>query len=808
MEKATYAFSERERGKSRGDKGDMAAYRLLSKRGYDAEGLLRDMHSFQLQTQLDHSVENLESFDIEGYLQHHQELIVLTAISGARRSAEENVQKLQKNWIDSSWAKARKNFTNSLGQLPQDIPESNPLLLTNDTPGTVTGMDLVAAGTGMGIGISTNGGIITTDKKIGKTHRNFTLSRHAAVVENINGSVTSGARYLPSVELLKAFEHESAKQDMEILGLSLGDLKQYKSCLKLMRDMVGENKEYIEDPDILANTRKANTRRHYEMCFYDSKICRGSTIGAEVVGGARLARTKQFVKKSLPIAQPGPCTADHYPLWPVVYYSIRSGDMENAIKLLREYLADNRDSSDLPRRLDSLITLLHVFDDRSERIKPDDVREMIKICRDWKNDVQGDPHHHQILNLLCCEDVSEMELPDLDYIECLLWTNLWLDTWSQTLLTLGVDERYGSFFEISDYLIEDRPFINAIMHLATQNYKGAIISLHEKGKHVAATHLLVLCLYYKLILPTDPLCGSTERDIIMPSHLLMIWIRMISKSTDLGVCAEYILTLRTSLSPEGADTWRPCLLELIKDSSMDKLKVLIGDLDPTGMRDVGKLDNHLEFSEVNKIIEGAANDAQEIGDFMKPFLLFRLSGRDDLALRFAFQKLQQYMFLTHPKDLETRREISKHCRKFYEQKRRKGDAELQILHILLEIVSFVDQMSSRNFTEARKTMKGLNIFPSPTDHIQDFSKRWQEHYHFCLRGIVDETLVKYMGCLAQVDEYNRRSTDEGYYSRQGIQEEAKVLLEFSRMLDSSRCLRNGGKTINELTLIGKKQGWS
>ena len=100
--------------KSRGNRAEQAAYRLLAKGAYDAERHMREINNIQLKTQLDPS-ERLDNTDIEGYLQHHQDLILLTAIDGARQSAEENVQALQRNWISRNWASARKNFTESLG---------------------------------------------------------------------------------------------------------------------------------------------------------------------------------------------------------------------------------------------------------------------------------------------------------------------------------------------------------------------------------------------------------------------------------------------------------------------------------------------------------------------------------------------------------------------------------------------------------------------------------------------------------------------------------------------------------------------
>ena len=57
----------------------------------------------------------LEGTDIEGYLAHQHDMIILTAIEEAKQGAEDHVQEMQRRWAASEWAQARHKFMESLG---------------------------------------------------------------------------------------------------------------------------------------------------------------------------------------------------------------------------------------------------------------------------------------------------------------------------------------------------------------------------------------------------------------------------------------------------------------------------------------------------------------------------------------------------------------------------------------------------------------------------------------------------------------------------------------------------------------------
>ncbi len=73
------------------------ALRLFSQHSFDAEGLMREVNSMELKAQYA-PVERLEGTDIEGYLSHHHDMIILSAIDESRKIAEEDANTTQKKY--------------------------------------------------------------------------------------------------------------------------------------------------------------------------------------------------------------------------------------------------------------------------------------------------------------------------------------------------------------------------------------------------------------------------------------------------------------------------------------------------------------------------------------------------------------------------------------------------------------------------------------------------------------------------------------------------------------------------------------
>jgi len=93
---------------------NLDAFRLLSQKNFDAKKLFEDVSNIQVKTSDDSAV-RLEGTDIEGYLAHQHDMIILTAIEEAKQGAEDHVQEMQRRWAAAEWSQARHKFMESLG---------------------------------------------------------------------------------------------------------------------------------------------------------------------------------------------------------------------------------------------------------------------------------------------------------------------------------------------------------------------------------------------------------------------------------------------------------------------------------------------------------------------------------------------------------------------------------------------------------------------------------------------------------------------------------------------------------------------
>jgi hypothetical protein len=75
------------------------------------------------------ATERLDCTDLDGYLSHHHDMIILTAMNDARRRSQARERSVQRKWLLDNWSSSRQSFLESLGHRPQlrnPIPAALP----------------------------------------------------------------------------------------------------------------------------------------------------------------------------------------------------------------------------------------------------------------------------------------------------------------------------------------------------------------------------------------------------------------------------------------------------------------------------------------------------------------------------------------------------------------------------------------------------------------------------------------------------------------------------------------------------------
>lgn len=159
----------------------------------------------------------LEGTDLEGYLAHHHDMIILTSIEESRQLAEQHLQSMQRRWMDNEWESSKAAFMQSLGHRAHrwgvNIPNSAPAALSlcePEKPSTMAAPNKVST----------------------KPLHNSILQDHADAVSAINRASAAGQ----PIDACRTL-HIAAKG----LDHNSNDAQGYRQLLATLEHMVGEN---------------------------------------------------------------------------------------------------------------------------------------------------------------------------------------------------------------------------------------------------------------------------------------------------------------------------------------------------------------------------------------------------------------------------------------------------------------------------------------------------------------------------------------------------------------------------------------
>lgn len=221
----------------------------------------------------------LEGTDIEGYLAHQHDMIILTAIEEAKQGAEDHIQEMQRKWAANEWAQARHKFMESLGHRAyrwegqvaptpakdfSNAPQSHPA--TGGAPFSPTpqkGAGLFSPQSGARLKPGYGSAVAMLDSR---PPLSDLLSSQAAVIRKLNlsshssahlGSAAAGAdgstarnrEPVPAPGSVKPYAQlaacvrvpeQAGGRALVSDGLNKAEMLAYKAHLQLLASMVGE----------------------------------------------------------------------------------------------------------------------------------------------------------------------------------------------------------------------------------------------------------------------------------------------------------------------------------------------------------------------------------------------------------------------------------------------------------------------------------------------------------------------------------------------------------------------------------------
>ena len=333
----------------------------------------------------------LEGVDIEGYLAHHHDMIILTAIEDAKCNTEDDVTEIQRRWASNEWANARRSFMDSLGHRSHQWDNSSvtesayKMVASNYTPSisfsspnqmnTFSSIKGTPSSKIKNLSFETptiekRNNPITTNKPV----LSELIRKHSDIVHSLNSSVRKSnlTANSPCSDLAKSIPIPTQGTGKTIVsdGLTKHDLIAYRSLLQLLSSVVGEDRHVVIpsgsysvtcfDSEEVYNNVLLEKRRSlsagairylqnqiWELWSHsvDEAVQSGdlTLIATKCDGTSRQQRLKTFVTYQLRVGViPVACrktvlvSSSTTPLWAFVYHCLRIGDLSAAVNELQE----------------------------------------------------------------------------------------------------------------------------------------------------------------------------------------------------------------------------------------------------------------------------------------------------------------------------------------------------------------------------------------------------------------------------------------------------------------------------------------
>jgi nuclear pore complex protein Nup93 len=803
-------------------RAEQRGMRLLAQCNFDAELHRRRVVSLQLQP----SYEPRQAFgetDIEGYLDHHHDMVVVTAVEEAKRAAEETALLHQRQWEWEDWSRSKKAMMEGMGQRSghweaRDLDTQREReLAVEDADAQAFKLRIGGTLSQISPALALGGGLTGSQMASSSQSSQLTpeMRQYADLVRGLNEqelglelSSSAGGNNNMSVSsspVQVMSEMASVVQGLVPEGAVAGPAVMHARVWWLLHHIVeGGESSSLDGPAYQQQQRYVrSTLDHLQSQFRDmmrrkvaGAAARGqlsSPPGLSATPGLR-ADVKAYVELLRKASQFGGLTLDGEPLWPQIYFCLRCGGLQQAAELA--VAAGSADEV-----LSGVVTWLK---SRTEGAAcppgvESDLLQGYQRCAG--SDEGDDPYKQLVLNLLLCAEPGKTQQA-MKTIEDYIWFKLWfcvsegrlgmktaaLSQYSLADLQREVTQTFGV-----DHFDRDgrTPFLYTSVLFMCQLFAEGVEHLRRSGLLVAAVHLGI-ALSYSGVLPMlrDPMArasqsdedGSSGSDCVQD---LVIMYAQRLQASDPQVAAEYLMRIKAAAKGSSV-TFDGVMQRLLLDSR--QYGVLAGEIGADGRRKLcGSLDRYLSEAEVRRILEGAAAMARSQGMAKDAVTLYGLAGQYVEVLRVLNRQLSAVLVPPHP----AREDLKAIAIEFFEKHLSRGQTYVQeqlvagaghdggqvgsTFHTLLNLTVFFDHWEAGRWREALGVLEGLKLLPSGENQVMPCAEGFNQLPEE-VRNNFHDILLKAMDCMYHLHMDVKRRWGAAASAAKGSQEATELQL--------------------------------
>ncbi|XP_067007700.1 nuclear pore complex protein Nup93 [Anabrus simplex] len=438
------------------------------------------------------------------------------------------------------------------------------------------------------------------------------------------------------------------------------------------------------------------------------------------------------------------------PIWPMIYFCLRCGDVSAALSCSRQggsafddftAVLDELTKSSNRKLADRTEQALKFSYRRHVRNSTDPFKKVV-YCILGACDVQDE--HPEIaktaddyLWLKLCQ-IREEENEDVTGVERMTLRHL------QTLILEEYGEKYYNAYE--------NPILYFQMLFLTGQFEAALGFLARIDKlRVHAVHIAIALHEHNLLsIPSEvqvPIVCVHPDDKpparrLNLARLVMVYVRKFEVS-DSREALQYYYLLRNLKSPEGPNLFLACVCDLVMEAR--NFDLVLGKLEPDGCRLPGYIDFfHGIQADVKEIIEMVAAEAERKGIFEDAIHLYDLANNHEKVLTLLSSLLCQVVHhMNKPGSLRSRlQDLAYSIIMRYEGMQLSCSPETASMFFTLrDLLLFFDQYHAQDYQQALETIARSKLIPLSMGEIEERVKNFRHLKDEICRCIPDVLLA-------------------------------------------------------------------
>jgi len=716
---------------------DAKASILLGSRGVDLPALSTKIDHIQ-SSQIIQQTEATPCTDIAGFLKSERENAILSLLEETKKETQETMEKLHWEAVYREWENDKQRILSAVAGGGAD-PGLADLTISK---GEITRLhDSTLSG------------------RSSLTHLEL---QYAKKVVQYNETIAAGSIKLDLMGSFASLFPEESDQEISVLweyASKMADI----SVTRPVGEVVARARAYLES---------AYTK-FIKMTVYSNLS--SANLGG-IPGTYHLVRS--YLNVRVPSTTPGldDGLVDGVPVWALLYYCLRCGDLNAACDAAR--LAGPG--------LGDVHTLLQELSSSSDNRLSPQTESIVRIQYRRSVRQSSDPFKRAVYCVLAACEPQEEHSEIATSLDDYLWLKLCQvreeesgDSMTlpglQTLLT----EEYGE----SHFNASEQPILYFQVLFLTGQFETAIDFLFRTGDplSVHAVHLALALFELNLLRTPDSIQApllSREASDPSPSRrlnlarLVMLYVKHF-ESTDPREALQYFYFLRDLKGGRSDNLFMSCVGELVLESR--EFDLLLGQLMSDGSRTPGLVDKFGDLVDTGKIIQFVAADSEERGLLEDAVQLYDLAKKHARVVE-LLNKLLSQVISSPPINESNRDRLQRQAiniaRRYKGLGVSGGREATATLFLLLDLATFFDLYHAGRVTDALDTIERVKVVPlkqSDVDYIVTSFKLLDD----CIRRNIPDILLAVMTILDM--QYKNKP-------HQSIRDKARCLISYVGMI--------------------------